>query len=67
MQTCVPLRNAIKTSCLCKFIVLSAVAARAVSLSQRQNGKSCDGSEEEREPGAKTLGGTQSVNTASLP
>ena len=30
-----------------KFIVLSAVAALAVSLS-RQNGKSCDGSKEER-------------------
>ena len=29
-------------------IVLSAVAALAVSLSRRQNGKSCDGSEEER-------------------
>ena len=31
-----------------KFIVLSAVAALVVSLSRRQNGKSCDGSEEER-------------------
>ena len=30
------------------FIVLSAVMALAVSLSRRQNGKSCDGSEEER-------------------
>ena len=31
-----------------KFIVLSAVVALAVSLSQRQNGKNCDGREEER-------------------
>ena len=31
-----------------KFIVLSAVAALAVSLSRRQNGKNCDGNEEER-------------------
>ena len=31
-----------------KFIVLSAVAALAVSWSRHQNGKSCDGSEEER-------------------
>ena len=32
---------------LCKFIALSAVVALAVSLLQRPNGKSCDGSEEE--------------------
>ena len=55
LQTSVLFRNAIKTSCLqksCvhlrKFIVLSNVAALVVSLSQRQNAKSCDGSEEER-------------------
>ena len=40
--------------CLRKFIFLSAVAALAVSLSQHQNDKSCDGSEEELEPGVKT-------------
>ena len=31
-----------------KFIVLSAVVALVVSLLQRQNGKNCDGREEER-------------------
>ena len=31
----------------CKFIIPSAVAALAVSLLRCQNGKSCDGSEEE--------------------
>ena len=31
-----------------KFIVLSTVAALAVSMSQHENGKNCDGSEEER-------------------
>ena len=31
-----------------KFIIFSTEAALAVSLSRRQNGKSCDGSEEER-------------------
>ena len=31
-----------------KFIVLSAVAVLVVSLSRCQNGKSCDGSEEDR-------------------
>ena len=50
-QTSVSLRNAIKVSCSCvhlrKFIVLNAVVALAVSLLQRQNGKNCDGSEEE--------------------
>ena len=53
---------------LCKFIVLSAVAALVVSLSRRQNGKSCDGSEEER---ARSLvrkwRRRQSVNAASTP
>ena len=38
-KSCVPLH---------KFIVLSAAVALAVSLSRRQNGKSCDGSNEER-------------------
>ena len=37
-----------KVCTLRKLIVLSAVAALAVSLSQRQNAKSCDGSDEER-------------------
>ena len=31
-----------------KFIVLSAVVVLVVSLLQRQNGKNCDGREEER-------------------
>ena len=53
-QTSVQLRNAIeiclKKSCvhLCKFIALTTVAVLAVSLSQRQNDKNCNGSEEER-------------------
>ena len=47
VQTFVPFRNAIKTSCLQKvgkFIVLSTVAV----LVSGQNGKSCGGREEER-------------------
>ena len=53
---------------LCKFIVLSAVAALAVSLSQRQNGKSCDGSEEERARSlARKQRRRQSINAASMP
>ena len=74
VQTSVSFRNVIKTSCLqkvytlCKFNVLSTVAALAVSLSQCQNGQSCNGSEEER---AKSLARKrrrrQSVNSASMP
>ena len=60
------LRNAPK-SCIRfrKFIFLSAVAALAVSLSQRQNGKSCDGSEEERARSLAQKQRRQSVNAAS--
>ena len=45
-QTFVPLRNAIKHP-VRRFIVLSAVMVLAVSLSQRQNGRNCDGREGE--------------------
>ena len=75
VQASVPFRNAIKTSCLqksCiylrKFIVLSAVAALAVSLSQSQHDKSCDGSEKERARSlARKPRRRQSVNAASTP
>ena len=75
-QTSILFRNAIKSSCLQKgvytyirkFIILSAVVGLAVSLSQRQNGKTCDGSEEKK---AKSLPRKQrrrqSVNAASMP
>ena len=48
-----------------KFIVLSAVAALAVSLSC-QNGKSCDGSKEERTRSLARKQMRQSINAASM-
>ena len=50
-----------------KFIILITVAALAVLLSRRQNGKNCNGSEEEWASLAQKQKRRQSVNAATMP